>query len=260
MMQMTSGLTPLQVRKAKLGQARETTFKLAFGLQPVILFGIGLGLLTDGIGRSLMIAAVLMVVAAMVSGAAHAFLKVVTARLQEKGATQLVIRDGLMRQVPADQVVNGDQLVVTAGQTLLVDVADVASRAPWWLHVLAKVTGQALPAGVAGSVVEEDGVATVLAIGNRRFLFASLQTQVSVDWMTIKGQVQALFGLPLALVSGLMSFKFTAYFKAFNQLAVKQVQKAVASATVAAYSLIESIRQFTTEVAIQYSQGPVPTR
>lgn len=175
----------------------------------------------------------------------------------------LVVRDGLVRGTTLAGLVAGDIVKIPAGTLLATDVATTASATPSrWLQVILKLTGKTMPQGVAlaGSRVNEDVQAKVLAVGDERYI-----AKMANDIFAVKSE------LPLAMIAKaiLASIKCAVIrlsralgaSKLIRQveIKVKQVHDDLALIPQVAgrASLVKSDVSAVKETAFRYNQDPV---
>lgn len=202
LMQEYSGLSTTQVNKMHFNlRASAAPLRSVFPVRPIVLLSTSLGLLSDALFDRAWIG--LMVAALLIIGAyaLHAgFCRWLAAFNHDR--TVLVVRDGLIRGTTLAGLVAGDLVKVPAGTLLAADVETDAAAVPsTWLKVILKLTGKQMPAGIAlaGSRLQADTQARVIAVGNDRFI-----AHMAADLFAVKSELP-LRALIVLLTTGLIS-------------------------------------------------------
>lgn len=262
-MQEYSGLSTTQVNKMQFNlRTVATPLRSTFPLRPIAMLSAGLGVLSDVLFDRVWLGLALTALLVIGGYAVHAaFCRWLT---NFNGNRQvLVVRDGLVRGTTLAGLVAGDIVKIPAGTLLATDVATTASATPSrWLQVILTLTGKTMPQGVAlaGSRVNEDVQARVLAVGDQRYI-----AKMANDIFAVKSAlpVAAIFQ---ALLTGIKCSlirlgRVLGASKLIQQveIKVKQVHDDLASIPQVAgrASLVKSDVSAVKATAFRYNQDPV---
>ncbi|KRM72539.1 hypothetical protein [Lacticaseibacillus brantae] len=262
MLKITSGLTRLEIQKARLTQVPQTfDGALRFRLLPILLLGLGGSLVTIGEFDQWVVAGLIMVLAAIVGLGAHLALVHYLTQLQDREANVSVIRDGLAFIVPVGELVAGDLVVVHAGERTAIDLlADrqkfvVAPVLNWLLGHKAQTV---VP---AGAIAVENLTATVAGHNGR------VADQVVQDFNAQAPMPQAatLMNTVTAVIAGLRMAAVTQVAGVLPRLGdmSKQILREqqgllkVLSGFFNRMSLVGQVRHHVSESAFRYNQDPV---
>lgn len=273
LMQVSSGLTRYQVKKATQHLQHDNALASpVFQLRPLLLLVAGCSLLLVAL-QDWSIAMLVGVFLVSISVLAHRALQGWFAQFSTRDQVVLVVRDGLTRRVRVDQLVVGDTLFLQAGQLLPVDVTLTVGL---WatpskpLALLLHLTGVA-PAetvGLAGSVIDRDGLATVTALGCDRFIASiaapALAERQSLSlapvlrlllWGAVARTVQLIGQLPRTVSVHVQQMLSNVQAKFAQRQLIK-----IMSALLARMSLVGYVRHQAKEAAFRYNQEPVSWR
>ncbi|WP_461224164.1 hypothetical protein [Lacticaseibacillus suihuaensis] len=265
LMQVQSGLTRIEVKQKQVLQHGSRIQAPAFALRPLVLLGIGLGLLLAAAAHGLAGLAVAGLIAGL-AGLGHLGFTRWLAALDAPRQV-LVIRDGLARPIAVQGLVVGDVVQVQAGTRLAVDVCGpVAAQPATWLRLLLTVTGQQVGVDVAlaGSRAVATAQARVLAVGDDRLVArlvqgdaAAGQLAVLVAWL--QATVLTVGAAVHAALSGLATLP-QALIARQAALLARRSQRAVFTAFGRELTLVGTTRHAAQEAAFRYNQDPVSWR
>lgn len=170
LMMVSSGLSRYEAQKAQQTVTpRPNTINKASLFLPLLIMTAGVSGLISVITRNWLLTVVIGVLLSMMMAVIVYLLTAATRHQGDPKQTVLVVREGLVRQVSANDLVVGDVLMLTTGEKLPVDVAlalDAHVSLPSDLAGLLALIGRQVPAGVgiAGAVMATDVQATVTAV------------------------------------------------------------------------------------------------
>lgn len=251
-MQQYSGLSRVEVRKAKMALHQSPQAKFSLAWTPVLVMTLGASVVTVLLGHTGLAVMFLVMVLGLAMGA-NLSLRHFFTQFDQQDAKVLVIRDGLSRLEPVSALVPGDQLVGQAGMVLPVDVwTDDAVAMPKLLKGLLSIVGLN-PAGdlaIAGSVLTTDATVTVAAVGASRFcldaLLPALMSRPTIAIMAgLQAGLRALFAPMTLVVAHLSSNRTPVDPQTQNEMNFDSD------------SLVGHIRHAATLSAFQYNQDPV---
>ncbi|WP_225047343.1 hypothetical protein [Lacticaseibacillus kribbianus] len=264
LMQVQSGLTRFEVKQQQVFKRTSAVVRPAFALRPIILLGLGLGVVLGDWTTSGMVgfALVALITAATLLG--HAAFRRWLARLDAPRQV-LVVRDGLARAVDAAELVAGDIVQVQAGTVLPADVAGtVAAKPSAWLRLIALATGMTAGTIAAGSRFTAAGQVQVVAVGADRLVVRQVAGDATagaaftlVGWLA-----QAALGLAAQVRLALHQFG-----QGQAALACRPVARAIDArlhtilgALNALATLVGTSGHDAKEAAFRYNQDPVSWR
>lgn len=263
LMQEYSGLSTTQVNKLQFGmRASASPLRSVLPVRLVALLSAGFGLLSDVLFDRAWIG--LLVAALLIVGvyALHASFCRWLANFNANRQV-LVVRDGLVRGTTLAGLVAGDLVKVPAGTLLAADLATNAKASPSaWLKLVLALTGKHMPTGVAlaGSRLDEDVQAQVLAVGDERYI-----AKMANDIFAVKSALPLaeIFAAGLAVMKAAMTElgRVLIASKLVQQikLKMKQVQDNMTLIPLVAgrTSLVKSDATAVKATAFRYNQDPV---
>ncbi|WP_262314521.1 hypothetical protein [Lacticaseibacillus parakribbianus] len=265
LMQVQSGLTRLEVKQKQVLQHGGRIQAPAFALRPLVLLGLGLGLLLAALAHGLIGLALAGLIAGL-AGLGHLGLTRWLAALDAPRQV-LVVRDGLVRPIAASDLVVGDVVQVQAGTRLTVDVSGAISAQPaLWLRLLLTITAQPVAFGVApaGSRAVASAQARVLAVGADRLVARLVQGDAAAGQLaTLSGWLLAAalaFGCAIRAALGGLAVLPQALMARQAALLTRRPQPARLAAFGREITLVGTTRHDAQEAAFRYNQDPVSWR
>lgn len=272
LMNVTSGLTALEVKQKRNATGRAAKPLIAqFQLRPLLLLGIGLGLLTDVWFDTVWVGLGVAVVIALLAVTLH-LLFAHWLKQFDSVREVLVIRDGLARVVAVDELVAGDCLEVVAGTIVPVDVRTTVTATPTgWLRVVMALTGitQTQNTAFAGSVLAQDARVTVAATGDSRFVVsAAMQFLAHAQRFSLMALVRGLRGVFAASAQwvrgvarlGVMELRAAQARWASRTASGRRSIGVILTPWLDHMTLVGTLRQHSKEAAFRYNQDPVSWR
>ena len=217
LMMVSSGLSRYEAQKAQQTVTpRPNTINKASLFLPLLIMTAGVSGLISVITRNWLLTVVIGVLLSMMMAVIVYLLTAATRHQGDPKQTVLVVREGLVRQVSANDLVVGDVLMLTTGEKLPVDVAlapDAHVSLPSDLAGLLALIGRQVPAGVgiAGAVMAT--VTAVLRDGLVDHAFAqlngktenhapaSLVTSAAVGFVLALKQIFRVSGIAVSLLA-----------------------------------------------------------
>lgn len=251
-MQQYSGLSRVEVRKAKLTLPQNTPAQFALAWAPINALMFGLSVVIALLGHVALAAGVLLIGLSLAT-IANVSLRHFFNQFVQNDAKVLVVRDGLARLELVSDLVPGDRLIGQAGMVLPVDVrTDQVVSTPTLLAGLMRLVAltPASDLAIAGTVLTTDAAVTVVAVGQARFclsaLLPALMQRPTVAFIAgLQAGLPRLFA-PLATV--------VAHFAAAHTPVDPQTRVDVIDHP---ESLVGNTRHAATLTAFRYNQDPV---
>ena len=159
MMQQYSGLSRVEVRKAKMALHQTPQAKFSLAWAPVLALTLGASVVTALWGHTVL-AVMFLVMILGLAAIANLSLRHFFNQFDQADTKVLVVRDGLSRLEMVSALVPGDRLVGLAGMVLPVDVwTDEAVDMPKLLNGLLRLVGlnPAKDLAIAGWELTRDG-------------------------------------------------------------------------------------------------------
>ncbi|RXT59186.1 ATPase [Lacticaseibacillus chiayiensis] len=172
LMKVSSGLTRYEAQKAqKTMTSHQNPISKTKLFLPLLAVLTGVSSLISFVSQSWLLTAVIAILLGFLTVAVIYLITALNRHQSNPQQSVLVVREGLVRQVQAQDLVVGDVLMLTAGEKLPVDVAlspEAHATLPGDMAGLLVLLNQQVPAGVgvAGAVMATDAQATVTAVLN----------------------------------------------------------------------------------------------
>lgn len=252
-MQQYSGLSRIEVRKAKMALRQTPQAKFALAWIPLLGVVLGFGSVLTVLGH-MGLAALLVIVGLSLAIMANFSLQRFFKQFDQADRKVLVIRDGLARLEAVSALVPGDRLVGQAGMVLPVDVySDQAVAMPHMLKGLLSMLAltPADDLAIAGSVLVEDTTVTVAAVGTSRFCLA-------VVWPALMQRPMVSFkaGLGAALKALFATLGLSRWHGTHALMPAAEAHE-VTTTFENSISLVGNIRHAAKLSAFRYNQEPV---
>ncbi|TLF40112.1 ATPase [Lacticaseibacillus zeae] len=180
LMMISSGLTRYEAQKAqKAVTSHQNPISKTKLFLPLLAVLAGVSSLISFVSHSWLLTAIIAILLGFLMAVVVYLITALTRHQSNPQQSVLVVREGLVRQVQAQDLVVGDVLMLTAGEKLPVDVAlspEAHVTLPSDMAGLLVLLNQRVPAGVgvAGAVMATDAQATVTAVWNNGLLDRAL--------------------------------------------------------------------------------------
>lgn len=172
LMMVSSGLTRYEAQRAqKAVTSHQNPISKTKLFLPLLTVLVGVSSLISFVSHNWLLTALITVLFGFLIAAVVYLTKALTRHQGNPQQSVLVVREGLVRQLQAQDLVFGDVLMLKAGEKLPVDVAlspEAHATLPSDMAGLLVLLNQQVPAGVGvtGAVMATDAQATVTAVLN----------------------------------------------------------------------------------------------
>ena len=233
LMMVSSGLTRYEAQKAqKTTTIRQETISKTNLFLPLLMTLAGVSSLILVMSHSWLLTALVAILASLTVMVIAYLAKAITRHQGQPQQPVLVVRDGLVRQVRAQDLVVGDVLMLTAGEKLPVDVAlapGASVTLPRDLAGLLILLNRRVPTGVgiAGAVMATDTQATVTAVLNDGLLDHGLKQLAGQSVTTTPTSLvtSAVAGMKLVLQQICRIFRLAVSVASLEMLKNKQIDR-----------------------------------
>ncbi|BAN74319.1 MULTISPECIES: CcdC protein domain-containing protein [Lacticaseibacillus] len=235
LMMISSGLTRYEAQRAqKAVTSHQNPISKTKLFLPLLAVLAGVSSLISFVSHSWLLTAIIAILLGFLMAVVVYLITALTRHQSNPQQSVLVVREGLVRQVQAQDLVVGDVLMLTAGEKLPVDVAlspEAHATLPSDMAGLLVLLNQQVPAGmgVAGAVMATDAQATVTAVWHNGLLDRALMqlANQSTNLASTSLAMSAVTAMTLALKQICCVARMTVSILPAELFKSKQIDRAV---------------------------------